>query len=136
MALWIGWEIGRRRLDSRAIPVFMLGAWAVIAMSRRVSGHAADWGDLALPVLMDWLHLMSASVWGGGLMALSIVVLPKIIGLHEQQRELIAYIARRFSKLAGIALCAILITATYNAWIQVGSFRALWQTSYGQIIIA
>jgi copper resistance protein D len=135
VALWIGWEIGRRSLDSRVIPVFMLSAGAVIAITRSSSGHAADWGDLALPVLMDWLHLLSVSVWGGGLMALSIVALPKIIGLHEQQRELIAYIARRFSRLAGISLCAIVITATYNAWIQVGSFRGLWQTSYGRIII-
>jgi putative copper export protein len=84
-ALWMGWEIGRRRLDSCAIPVFMLSAGAVIGMSRSASGHAADWGDQPLPVLMDWLHLLSASVWGGGLIALSIVVLPKIIGLHEQQ---------------------------------------------------
>jgi putative copper resistance protein D len=135
-ALWIGWWAGKRRLDSRAISVLMLGAGAVIAMSRSASGHAADWGDPALPELMDWLHLISGSVWGGGLMALSIVVLPKVIESSEQHWELIAYIARRFSRFAGIALGAVLITATYNVWIQVGSFRAIWQTSYGRIIIA
>ncbi len=134
-ALWIGWWAGKRRLDFRAISVLMLGAGAVIAMSRSASGHAADGAYLSLPVLMDWLHLLSGSVWGGGLIALSIVVLPKIIKLTEQQGLLMAYIARRFSTLAGIALGTILITATYNAWIQVGSFHALWQTPYGRIII-
>lgn len=135
-ARWIGWGIGRRRLDSRAISVFMVGAGAVIAMTRSASGHAASGGYLSLPVLMDWLHLLSASVWGGGLMVLSIVVLPKMVEPSEQRWELIVHIASRFSTLAGIVLCAILVTATYNAWIQVGSFRALWETSYGKIIIA
>jgi putative copper resistance protein D len=135
-ALWIGWWVGRRHLDSGAISVFMLGAGAVIAMTRSASGHAADWGDLTLPELMDWLHLLSGSIWGGTLMALSIVVLPKMIELSEHRRALIAYIARRFSRLAGITLGAIIVTATYNAWTQVGSYRALWETSYGQIVIA
>ncbi|MFI5323754.1 MAG: CopD family protein [Thermodesulfobacteriota bacterium] len=58
-----------------------------------------------------------------------------MIVTSQPHRELITYIARRFSKLAGIALCAILVKATYNAWIQLGSFPALWQTSYGQMII-
>lgn len=135
-ALWIGWWAGRRRLDSRAVSFFMLGSGAVIAITRSASGHAASGGYLSLPILMDWLHLMSASVWGGGLIALSIIVLPKMIEPSEQHWELIAYIARRFSRLAVISLGAILVTATYNAWTQVGSFRGLWQTSYGQIIIA
>jgi putative copper export protein len=134
-ALWIGWWAGRKRLDSRAISLFMLCAGVAIAITRSASGHAADGSYVSLPVLMDWLHLLSASVWGGGLMALSIVVIPKIIKLTEQQGLLIAYVVRRFSTLAGITLCAILITATYNAWIQVGSYRALLQTSYGQIVI-
>lgn len=134
-ALWIGWQSGGRRLDSRVIPVFMLIVGAIVALTRSASGHTADWGYMALPLLMDWLHLLSASVWGGGLIALSIVVLPKMIETSQPRRELITYIARRFSKLAGIALCAILVTATYNAWIQLGSFPALWHTSYGQMII-
>lgn len=134
-ALWIGWWAGKRRLDSRAISMFMLGAGAVIAMTRSASGHAANRGDLTLPELMDWLHLLSSSVWGGGLIALSIVVLPKMIELHQHRRALIAYIAHRFSTLAGIALSTILVTATYNAWIRVGSFRALWGTPYGRIVV-
>lgn len=135
MALWIGWWAGRRRLDSCAIPAFMLGAGVVIAMTRSASGHAADMGDLTLPELMDCLHLLAGSIWGGGLMVLSTVVLPKMVEIHKYRRALIAYIAHRFSTLAGIALSTVLVTATYNTWIQVGSFRALWETPYGRIVV-
>jgi putative copper export protein len=135
VVLCIGWWRGRRCLDSRVISVFMLCAGALVAVTRSASGHAADAGDLSLPELIDWLHLMAASVWGGGLIALSTVVLPAMINLPEQRQMLITDIALRFSTLAGIALGTIVATATYNAWLQVGSFHALWETPYGQLVI-
>ncbi len=135
-ALWIEWWLGRQRLHSRAIPAVMLGAGALIASTRSASSHAADWGDLTLPELIDWLHLLAGSLWGGGLLALSMVVLPAAIKLPEQRRTLIADIARRFSTLAGVALAGVLLTGIFNAWIQVERFRALWETPYGRTLIA
>lgn len=133
--LCTGWWIGRRHLDSLAISVFMVGAGALIAMTRSAAGHAADAGDLSIPELMDWLHLMAVSVWGGGMIVLSIVVLPAVLKLPQQRQMLITDIALRFSTLAGIAIGTIVVTATYNAWLQVGSFHALWKTPYGQLVI-
>lgn len=133
--LCIGWWRGRRRLDSRAISVLMLCSGAIIAMTRSASGHGADAGDLRLPELMDWLHLMAASIWGGGLLALSTTILPRMINLPGGRQMVIADIASRFSTLAGIALVALVVTAVYNAWIEVGSFQALWNAPYGQIVI-
>lgn len=133
--LWIGWRMGRERLRSRAIPTVMLGAGALIALSRSASGHAADWGDWTLAELMDWLHLLAGSLWGGGLLALSTVVLPAAIKWPDQRRGLIADIARRFSALAGVTLAGVLLTGMYNAWLQVGSFQALWEAPYGQTLI-
>jgi putative copper resistance protein D len=135
-ALWIGWWVGKARLRSRTIPALMLGLATVVAMTRSASGHAADWGDLTLPELNDWLHLLAASLWGGGLLALSLVVLPTAIKLPELRRPLIAAIARRFSALAGVALAGVLLTGLYNAWLQVGSVRAMWETPYGRTLLA
>lgn len=133
--LCIGWWRGRRHLDSLFISVFMVGAGALIAVTRSASGHAADAGDLSLPELMDWLHLMAVSVWGGGMIVLSTVVLPTVLKLPEQRQTLVTDIALRFSTLAGIAVGTIVVTATYNAWLQVGSFHGLWETPYGQLVI-
>jgi copper resistance protein D len=133
--LCIGWWRGKRHLDSLVISVFMVGAGALIAMTRSAAGHAADAGDLSIPELMDWLHLMAVSVWGGGLIVLSTIVFPAVLKLTEQRQMLITDIALRFSTLAGIALGTIVVTATYNAWLQVRSFHALWGTPYGQLVI-
>lgn len=135
VALWIGWWVGRKRLDSRAIPVFMLGAGVVIAITRSASGHAADMGDLALPELMDCLHLLSGSIWGGGLIVLSTIALPTAIRQPDRGGAVVTDMARRFSKLAGITLGIVAITATYNAWLEVRSLHALWETPYGQLVI-
>ncbi len=128
--------VDRRRLDSRMVPASMLVAAAIIALTRSASGHAADAGDLSLPELMDWIHLMAASFWGGGLIVLSAVVLPIAVKLPDQRRMLVTELAYRFSTLAGVALGAILVTAIYNGWVRVGSLHALWETLYGQIVIA
>jgi copper resistance protein D len=133
IALWMGWWAGRRRLESRRIPALMFCAGALIAMMRSASGHAADWGDLTFSELIDWLHLMASALWGGGLLTLSIVVLPVVLKLSERRR-LLADVARRFSILAGVALFVVLLTGLYNAWLQVGTIRAMWETPYGQTL--
>lgn len=134
LVLWIGWWTGRRRLDSRVISVFMVCAGVVIAITRSASGHAADMGDITLPELMDCLHLLAGSIWGGGLIVLSTLVLPILIK-QSDRGSAVAYMAQRFSTIAGITLGIIAITATYNAWLEVGRLHALWETTYGQLIM-
>jgi putative copper export protein len=134
LAFGIGWWLGKRRLQSPRIPAVLWGVAALVAATRSASGHAADWGDLTLAELSDWLHLLAASCWGGGLLALAVVVLPATGRLPDHRRRL-AVIARRFSTLAGAALAGVLATGIYNAWLQVGSVGALWRTSYGRTLL-
>jgi putative copper export protein len=114
----------------------MLGVVVVVAFTRSASGHAADAGDFRLPELMDWVHLVAASFWGGGLIVLFTVVLPIAIKRADDGRILVANIARRFSTLAGATLAGVLLTGMYNTWFELRSFQALWETPYGQTLIA
>lgn len=66
VVLWPGWG-RRRRLDSPGSSAAMLAAACLIAASRSLSGHAADWGDITLPELVDWTHLLAVSLWDGSL---------------------------------------------------------------------
>lgn len=129
------WWTGRRDLHNRRSPILMLIAATVVAATRSASSHAADAGDLSLSELMDWLHLVAASVWGGGLIALSVAVFPAVFKLSEDRRKYVTEIAVRFSGLAGIAFIIVVITAAYQGWIEVGSIRALVGTDYGKLII-
>jgi putative copper resistance protein D len=132
--LWARWCLGRRHRQSRLIPALMFAMGALVAMTRSASGHAADWGDPSFAELMDWLHIMASALWGGGLITLCAVMLPRVVKL-PQRRRLTAEIARQFSILAGVALAGVLLTGLYNAWLQMGSISAIWQTPYGRTLL-
>jgi putative copper resistance protein D len=125
---------GRR--DPRGFTGFMVGIAVLVTMTESVSGHASDKGDFSVPEIMDFLHLIAACVWGGGLFALSLVILPRLSKAGGQTAALIAGVARRFSRIAGIAVGIIAITALYNAWAYVGSVEAIWTSPYGWTVFA
>jgi putative copper resistance protein D len=128
--------IPSRRRRSRVYPAFMLGIAVIASMTESASGHAADKGDFNIPEIMDWLHLFAASVWGGGLFALSLIILPNMVKQGDQSAKSIAGVAAKFSRIAGIAVFLIVFSALYQAWVYVGSFDALLKSPYGRTIIA
>ncbi|MGE5808550.1 MAG: copper resistance D family protein [Nitrospirota bacterium] len=125
---------GRRRRESRAFLLFLFALASVVALTESASGHAADKGDFSVVELADLLHLLAASVWGGGLFTLSLTILPHL--RNDKDKEALAGSASRFSRIAGIAVGVIVPTALYNAWIYAGSIDALVKSSYGWTIIA
>ncbi len=105
----------------------LLGA-ALIALTTTLSGHAADWGDVTVPVLSDWLHVLVTGTWVGGLFAFGFVLSPSRQGGPGQS---VAAMAPRFSRVAGGGATIFLLTGLYNAWVQVASFSPLVTTKYG-----
>lgn len=126
---------GLRKRNSRMFLVSAIVLTLFIAATRSASGHASDTGDFSIAEIMDWLHLVSASVWGGGLMVLSLVILPEIIKHQDIPAPLLASVAGRFSRLAGAAVGVVAFTALYNAWLHLGSLRGLWLTAYGGMLV-
>lgn len=99
-----------------------------VVLTTSLTGHAADWGDRSLAVLVDWIHAVTASIWIGGLFGL----MQAVFGDRAQWPiALFGQIARRFSRLAGYCLLAVVATGVYNVWIQVPVLTALWTTTYG-----
>ena len=103
-----------------------------VALTVSLTGHAADWGDRSLAVFGDWIHVVAAGTWIGGLFMLALAV------FADRARwpvALLGGIARRFSRLAGYCLLAVVTTGAYNAWIQVPALTALWTTAYGEALL-
>lgn len=136
MFLSVIFMVGRRFRDSHEFLFFMLCVTLFISMTESASGHASDKGDFSIPELTDWLHLLAASIWGGSLLILSVAVFPELAKQGEQVAPLNASFAMRFSRIAGIAVGVIAITALYNAWVYVGSLGAFLKTPYGWTAIA
>src|SRR5262245_34244667 len=106
---------------------------ALVALTTSLGGHAADWGDIGLAVAADWIHIVAASVWIGGLFALAVVVLR---WSPPWPLALVTVIAGRFSRLAGGCALAVVVTGVYNAWLQVRVPSALVTTGYGRVLVA
>src|SRR5699024_1556329 len=67
----------RWRMNAVLIPMLLFGlAW--VAASRSAAGHAAADGDWTLREVVDWLHLLAISTWGGSLIAVLLLVFPRL----------------------------------------------------------
>jgi len=138
-AIWMGRAVALGLLlivsliPRRPLRVAGLLLSLAVALTTSLTGHAADWGDRSFAVLVDWVHAVTAAIWIGGLFGLTLAV------FADRARwpvVLLGQIARRFSRLAGYCLLAVVATGAYNVWIQVPGLAALWTTTYGGALMA
>ena len=109
----------------------LLIAFAV-ALTLSLTGHAATWGDVTWSVAVDWTHAVAASAWIGGLFGLALAVLPGRAVLSSSN---LGVVARRFSRLAGLCLLAVILSGLYNAWSELAGISRLWTTAYGRVLL-
>jgi len=113
--------------------------WIVFAISLlllltiSLGSHAAADADATLAIVNDWIHLVAASVWVGGLIhfAVGLWALRKAEGASKDVAQLIP----RFSALALISVGTLILTGLYAAVIRVGTLEALNNTIYGRTLI-
>jgi putative copper export protein len=132
------WGLGRTTaLHSQRAILLSLSAATAIALTTSLSGHAADWGDMTMPVLIDWIHLVAVSIWIGGLFTFGLMFqrFAAPPGTEEEARGLAA-IGRPFSRMAAYCVFTLLVAGLFNAWLQVGSLQPLVTTSYGLTLLA
>ena len=122
--LVLGWLTDRR--------AFLWAAFAlalIFASGLSLSGHsAAGAGASKLSELADWLHLVAASIWVGGLVQLVAVVWPTA-------PELRGLALRRFSRLATLCIAVLLTAGTYLSVMRLPRTQDLWRTGYGHVLL-
>ncbi len=106
-----------------------LGLTASIAWTGHAASTLGELGNLHLAA--DALHLVAAASWIGGLVPLALLLAAVRHGAASLARDA----AQRFSTLGIVAVATLLATGIVNAWILVGSFRALLATEYGQLLM-
>lgn len=122
------WQSARRLALVSAVCLVAAIAW---------TGHAAStpFGLGYLHVSADALHLLGAAAWTGGLVALALVL--HVLSGHRPTARLTLQldVVRRFSCLGLGSVAMLLVSGIFNAWILVGSFRALVVTDYGWLLM-
>ncbi len=109
---------------SGMVALAALSVLAILPLS--LAGHAAGATSHETAVNSLALHLVSAVVWVGGLLALA--MLRPLLGTA------LAVSVQRYSTLAGWCFVAVAASGAANAWIRLGSIGNL-ASSYGALVI-
>ena len=111
-----------------AIILAVLGGAALLTWP--LAGHPAASPAPAVSVVVDAVHLGSMAVWLGGLLMLAGFLLRQ-----ADERELGA-ILPIWSRWAALAVSALLLAGTVQALIEVATPQALFDTTYGRLLLA
>lgn len=131
-----GWaRIARVAAEGMALGLCVLGRRMVApvalfaAASLAFAGHAAAQQQPAGPIFADALHVLSAGVWAGGILALATLKPPGGWSREEGGALLV-----RFGRVALIAFAITAMTGVLEASSAVGSLSGLWTTQYGVVL--
>ncbi len=94
-------------------------------------------GNTALPTLMLWLHILAAVAWVGGMIFLTLVVVPVERRIEDPRLrfDLVNRIGTRFKYLGWGSIAVLIATGTYNTLHKVSSWDQLLGTGYGQTLL-
>jgi copper transport protein len=102
---------------------------AVLLTSALTSHGAALAGRTAPGIAIDWLHIVAATAWVGGLVALGVV--PARVRSQTEWPLVLA----RFARLALVASLLVLLSGVVQGALEVSSVAALVGTLYGQLVL-
>jgi len=133
IAIWLDRAEQPRRTVAAILSLTgALGAAAAVLVFPGAAGHAAQTAPRWLSLLLDWFHLVSGSIWLGGLIGLFVLWR----SLPEQRRVPGLIVAvPRFSNVAFCSVLVLLGTGVGASVLHLPVLSALWQTSYGQVIL-
>ncbi|MEO5951709.1 MAG: CopD family protein, partial [Chloroflexia bacterium] len=92
---------------------------------------------LPLPVLADWVHMLAASLWAGGLLYMTLVLFPTFKAASYTPDERKAFLAKaipRFSRLAILGVVVLAITGTYSTILHSADLGVILSTGYGWVL--
>jgi copper transport protein len=111
-------------------------ALAYLVVSPALGGHAGAGEDSAWLVPLDTVHVGAMSAWVGGvaLLALALPAATRLLDPADRTRLLAAVVAR-FSRLALVAVTALLATGVAQSVLHLDALADLVDTAFGRAIL-
>ena len=107
---------------------------ALLLMTLTQQSHAAA-EESFLPFAADWLHVMAASLWMGGLLGFPILLIGPLRAMPAETRaKQLGRTVRRFSTVAMISVMTLIVTGLYATLLHVPNLSALIDTPYGRAL--
>jgi copper transport protein len=121
-------------LAARVLALFLGGA---ILLTLSLSSHNAAVVEVrTAAIFSDYVHLLAAGFWVGGLFHLALGV-PLILQTlsQSQRRAVLSTLMPRFSTVAILSVGTLIVTGLYSGWVQVTIVEAV-ATPYGLTLLA
>jgi copper transport protein len=137
LAAWTALWVDRPGAERRSIAELAAGTGAVLAATAALmipgaAGHAAQTTPRGFSLLFDWLHLVSGSLWLGGLAGLLVLWFT----LQSARRvTALSVVVPRFSNVALVSVLVLLGSGTGATIFHMPAINALWDTGYGIAIL-
>ncbi len=109
-------------------PIVLVPA-ALILPTLPAAGHARTSGTVAF--VADIAHVTAASVWVGGL-AFTLLAL---LRSGEDRWPLASRAVPIFSRLAVVAVAALILAGSLRGYEEVRAWHGLWDTTYGKLLL-
>jgi len=127
---WIAALALQRRFGTRTGALAALAFGAGLALTFPLSGHARVEGVVG--VASDATHTAAAGMWVGGLAVLCLA----LVTAGTERGSLLQHSVPPFSALALGSVAMLLATGIGNALIELPELAALWETTYGRLVLA
>ncbi len=124
---------GTRAGQVRVAAEYLIGLVLLITFS--LASHAAAVPGRGWAVAGDFVHLLAAAAWMGGLLLLALLFWQTRTGLDGEEQTGLGQIVRRFSLLAAGAVFVLTVTGLFSSAVQLPSLASLWNTTYGLLLL-
>ncbi|WP_445490924.1 copper resistance CopC/CopD family protein [Niallia sp. 03133] len=114
------------------IPAF---AFAGIMISKAFIGHPSSSPYNIIAIMMDFLHMLGASIWLGGIMAIVLLLPDGVFAKQGEKHDMYWRTVQNFSHWALFSVAAAALSGAINASLLIPDFHSLVATSYGIVLL-
>src|SRR5713226_4906048 len=114
----------------------LLGLALFIAIAMSSHASAVSSGSVVVAVVVDWLHLVAAALWVGGMLYIATSYLPVLrqVSIAERARSLVTVLPYYTPwAIAGVVIMAV--TGPFSATVHLTSWEQLLSTAYGRALV-
>ncbi len=138
LALYMLLRQQRPRIIKTVLPIANLFLASALLIAITMSGHAAAVNPniVVYAIVIDWLHLLAASLWVGGMMYIATNYLPVLrhLQIPQQARSLVTVLPY-FSPLAIAGVLLMAVTGPFSAAFHLTSWQQFLSTAYGRALL-
>ena len=116
--------------DARSWPAFC--GVVLVIVSFWFDGHTVSKGFRPLHALVNSVHVAAGAVWVGGVVTMAAIIWNRYRSGHRMR---VVELVVRFSKIATVALAAVVVAGAIMAFLVLDSFGELTGTPWGRILL-